>query len=65
MPNHKFAVGESVIFNPSAFYQRSSAKGEYRVTKLLPHRGGEFEYRIKSALELTERVVRESELAFC
>ena len=43
MPNHRFAVGESVIFNPSAFYQCSWAKGEYRVIKLPPHRAGEFE----------------------
>lgn len=61
MPNHRFTVGESVNFNQSAFYRRMSAKGEYRVTKLgFPHRGREFEYRIKSPLELTEREVRKA-----
>jgi len=32
------------------------------VTKKLPERHGEFEYRVKSAHEAYERVVRESEL---
>jgi len=32
------------------------------VTKLLPHNGSEFEYRIKSASEEHERVARESEM---
>jgi hypothetical protein len=36
--------------------------GVYEVTKLLPHNGHEFEYRIKSASEEHERVARESEL---
>ena len=33
------------------------------VTKKLPERDGEFEYRVKSANELHERVVREGELS--
>jgi hypothetical protein len=37
--------------------------GPYSVTKLLPHNGREFEYRIKSASEEHERVAQESELA--
>jgi hypothetical protein len=36
--------------------------GAYEVTKQLPHNGREFEYRIKSANEDHERVVREGEL---
>jgi hypothetical protein len=28
MPDHKFGAGESLKFDPSAFYQRMSAKGE-------------------------------------
>ena len=32
------------------------------MTKLLPESNGEFEYRIKSERELTERVARESQL---
>jgi hypothetical protein len=40
-----------------------ATSGAYVVTKQLPHNGREFEYRIKSASEEHERVVRESELA--
>jgi hypothetical protein len=36
--------------------------GVYEVTKKLPPRAGEYEYRIKSINEPHERVVRESEL---
>jgi hypothetical protein len=41
----------------------SAAEGGYVVTKQLPERDGEFEYRIKSISEPHERVARESELA--
>jgi hypothetical protein len=36
--------------------------GPYVVTSKLPERDGEFEYRIRSALEEHERLARESEL---
>jgi hypothetical protein len=36
--------------------------GAYVITKSLPERDGEFEYRIKSVNEPHERVVRESQL---
>jgi hypothetical protein len=60
MPSHKFHVGESVIVRPAI--SRNVPGGVYEVTKQLPHNGREFEYRIKSANEEHERVVRESEL---
>jgi hypothetical protein len=60
MPSHKFHVGESVILRPAI--SRNVPGGMHEVTKLLPHNGREFEYRIKSASEEHERVVRESEL---
>jgi hypothetical protein len=60
MPSHKFHVGESVIVRPAI--SRNVPGGVYEVTKRLPHNGREFEYRIKSANEEHERVVRESEL---
>ena len=60
MPSHKFHVGESVIVRPAI--SRHVPGGVYEVTKQLPHNGREFEYRIKSANEEHERVVRESEL---
>jgi hypothetical protein len=60
MPSHKFHVGESVIVRPTI--SRNVPGGVYEVTKQLPHNGREFEYRIKSANEEHERVVRESKL---
>ena len=42
---------------------RSATGGSYVVTKQLPERDGEFEYRIKSVSEPHERVARETELA--
>jgi hypothetical protein len=59
MRPHKFKVGELVAFNPAV--SRFVPGGVYEVIKHLPG-DGEYEYRIKSANELHERVVRESEL---
>ena len=41
---------------------RNVPGGSYEITKKLPERDGEFEYRIKSINEPHERVARESEL---
>jgi hypothetical protein len=60
MRSHKFHVGESVTL--ATAISRNVPGGAYAVTKQLPHNGREFEYRIKSASEEHERVVRESEL---
>jgi hypothetical protein len=60
MPSHKFKIGETVMLRPAV--SRNVPGGVYEVTKQLPHNGREFEYRIKSASESHERVVRESEL---
>jgi hypothetical protein len=60
MPSHKFHIGETVMLRPAV--SRNVAGGAYEVAKQLPHNGSEFEYRIKSANEEHERVVRESEL---
>jgi hypothetical protein len=62
MAEHKFRAGQRVTLT-TAFVNRSLASGGYVVTKQLPERGGEFEYRIKSVSEPHERVARESELA--
>jgi hypothetical protein len=59
---HKFRAGERVRLAASA-PKWGAAEGGYVVTKRLPERGGEFEYRIKSISEPHERVARESELA--
>ena len=60
MPDHKFHINQTVYLSPSL--SQNVPGGPYIVTKKLPIRGGEFEYRIKSVNEPFERVVRESEL---
>jgi hypothetical protein len=39
-----------------------AANGAYRVVKLLPSDGEDYQYRIKSATEAFERVAKESQL---
>jgi hypothetical protein len=55
---HKFKIGQNVYLEHSL----NVPSGAYVVTKRLPERDGEFEYRIKSLNEPHERVVRESQL---
>jgi len=62
MAGHKFRTGQRVTL-AAAFVHRRAATAGYVVTKQLPERGGEFEYRIKSISEPHERVARESDLA--
>ncbi len=61
MADHKFRVGQRVTLAP-AVLNRAGAGGAYVITKQLPERDGEPEYRIKRDSELHERVARESEL---
>jgi len=61
MPTYKFQVGQTVFVTPSLVLNIPG--GAYTVTKKLPERNGEREYRVKSANEPYERVVRESELS--
>jgi hypothetical protein len=58
LPSHKFEIGDTVLLTSVS---RNVPGGIYGVTKLLPHNGSEFEYRIKSAHEENERVARESD----
>ncbi len=58
MATHKFRVGQKVqliarLFEPA---------GDYEIVRQLPNVYGEFYYRIKSAVEPYERVVKESQL---
>ena len=59
MPTHKFKIGQTVFLSPSL----GIPGGAYVVTRKLPEREGEFEYRVKRANEPRERVVRESQLS--
>jgi len=60
MPTYKFQIGQTVFLNPS--HNLNVPGGACTVTKKLPERDGEFEYRVRSANEPYERVVRESNL---
>jgi hypothetical protein len=50
---------------PSAMplFGAGSTSGVYKITRLLPPEGDDFQYKIKSTAEPHERVVRESQLA--
>ncbi|HEY2529124.1 MAG TPA: hypothetical protein VGJ20_14455 [Xanthobacteraceae bacterium] len=59
--DHKFKVGQSVSFTSGPF-GRGGANSIYKVIQLLPAEGDDYQYRIKSAHEPHERVVKESQL---
>jgi hypothetical protein len=58
---HKFRVGQAVEFFPDPGVDRSS-RGRYTIVRLLPLEGNTPQYRIKSAVDGQERLVRESQL---
>lgn len=57
MPTNKFQVGQTVFVDPSV--SQNIPGGAYIVTRKLPERDGEFQYRVKSVNEPHERAVRE------
>jgi hypothetical protein len=57
---HKFHLRQTVEYHPRVGTR--APRGPDVVTAKLPERDGEFEYRIRSALEEHERMVRKSEL---
>ena len=61
LKEHKFEIGQSVYFTSRPVGQMS-ADSTYRIVRLLPSNGDEYQYRIKSAGEAFERVARESQL---
>ena len=62
MSDHRYKIGQTVHYT-SGPYGRGSMSGVYKVTQLLPPEGDDRQYRIKSANEPHERVVKESQLA--
>ncbi len=60
MPDHRFRVSQTVFLRSSL--DQNVPGGAYIVTKKLPIKDGEYEYRVKSFNEPFERVVRESQL---
>ena len=61
MGDHRFKVGQSVNYTSGPRSQAGSS-GVYKITQLLPPDGEERQYRIKSADEPHERVVKETDL---
>jgi hypothetical protein len=58
---HKFRVGQTVLFTSSPI-TRPGASGTYKVVRLLPSDGDDYQYRIKNPGEAFERVAKESQL---
>jgi hypothetical protein len=58
---HKFEVGQTVFYTSSPI-SRPGASGSYRVVRLLPSDGEDYQYRIKNPGEAFERVAKESQL---
>jgi hypothetical protein len=58
---HKYRVGQTVLFTSSPI-TRPGASGTYKVVKLLPSDGDDYQYRIKNPGEAFERVAKESQL---
>jgi hypothetical protein len=59
--SHKFRVGQAVFYTSSPI-SRPGATGSYRVVRLLPSDGDDYQYRIKNPGEAFERVAKESQL---
>ena len=58
---HKFHVGQTVFYTSSPV-SRPGATGSYKVVRLLPSDGDDYQYRIKNSGEAFERVAKESQL---
>jgi len=59
--SHKFHVGQTVFYTSSPV-SRPGASGSYKVVRLLPSDGDDYQYRIKNPGEAFERVAKESQL---
>ena len=58
---HKYRVGQTVFYTSSPI-SRPGASGSYKVMRLLPSDGEDYQYRIKNPGEAFERVAKESQL---
>jgi hypothetical protein len=61
LQTHRFQVGQTVFYTSSPI-SRPGASGSYKVVRLLPSDGDDYQYRIKHAGEAFERVAKESQL---
>jgi hypothetical protein len=62
LSEHKYKIGQSVHYTSGPFGRGGGTSGIYKITQLLPSEGDDRQYRIKSANEPHERVVKESQL---
>ena len=58
--HHKFKVGQTVLYTSGVGSSRR--RDIFTVMQRLPPEGGDYQYRIKSADEPFDRVVKEGEL---
>jgi hypothetical protein len=58
---HRYRVGQTVFYTSSPI-SRPGASGSYKVVRLLPSDGDDYQYRIKNPGEAFERVAKESQL---
>ncbi len=61
LKEHKFEIGQTVLYT-SRPLGHMAVNGSYRIVKLLPSDGDDYQYRIKSSTEAFERVAKESQL---
>ena len=61
LKTHKYRVGQTVFYTSSPI-SRPGASGSYKVVRLLPSDGDDYQYRIKNPGEAFERVAKESQL---
>ena len=61
LKTHKFQIGQTVCFT-SRPVGHMAVNDTYRIVKLLPSDGEDYQYRIKSESEAFERVAKESQL---
>ncbi len=61
MSTHRFAVGETVEFLPSA-RDSNIPRGRYKIERLLPTERFACQYRVKHTVDGHERVAAEAEL---
>ena len=61
LKSHRYTLGQGVRYTSGPF-GRFGAGGSFRIVKLLPSDGEEFQYRIKNTEEAFERVAKESQL---
>ena len=61
LKTHKYRVGQTVSYTSSPI-SRPGASGGYKVVRLLPSDGDDYQYRIKNPGEAFERVAKESQL---